>query len=71
MSIAQETPAIREVPHCKYCDSTDIVFDATAAWDAKEQTFVLLDTMDDVMCGYCRREGHPVWKTVPTDTSVN
>lgn len=52
---------IAEAPYCKYCGSINITFDATASWDADEQTFVLLDTMDDVICGDCEEEGRPTW----------
>ena len=42
-----------EKPVCANCRSTEITFDATAYWDAKEQQFEYDIFGDKVLCANC------------------
>lgn len=40
-------------PVCRSCQSDDVVFDATARWDAEKQEYTHADTFDHVWCQHC------------------
>ncbi|WP_404995406.1 hypothetical protein [Cupriavidus pauculus] len=50
-------------PHCSTCDSTDILMDANAQWNADSQEWILKDVYgDDIFCRHCEEECRPNWK---------
>lgn len=49
----------REEPYCEYCDSTDIIADATAQWSVDKQEWELVDTMCYYFCPTC--DGWSKW----------
>jgi hypothetical protein len=55
---------------CKECGSSDLIFDALAAWDVEHQRFELVNVFEmPVLCRYCEYESPDVLE-VPADQEV-
>ena len=58
---AQREDDAQEKPVCARCRSTEITFDATAYWDARQQQFEY-DVLDGkVYCQNCDGKQHADW----------
>lgn len=54
---------VKEKPHCPYCGSDDVSFDATAEWDEETQQYELCSTFNSGGCRTCEQEFKYVdWK---------
>ena len=68
VTLAAEQPSeaddAPEKPVCANCRSSEITFDATAYWDAKQQQFEY-DILDaKVFCVHCDGKQHVEWVAV-------
>lgn len=63
-----KTPKKTETPHCTYCNSSNITFDAQCIWDDDAQEFGQPDIMDKGhYCADCEGECSIEWKENKTE----